>query len=110
MIRVAREVEHGAIDDDVREGIWKRHRFHGLHSKIIDGKRRRQGSGQSARVLNQIRISVHAEHLVPISQKVNEVPPGTASDVQDSHPGPDSAAQELVEKIDVDLAELLMKR
>ena len=63
-----------------------------------------------ARALDRLHVWVNGVNFVPFPQEVNEVSTGTASGVQDSHSGRDAAFQKLVEKIDVDLAKLLLER
>jgi hypothetical protein len=45
-----------------------------------------------------------------LPQKIDQVATGTASGIQYSHSGSDAAFQELIEKVDVDRAELFLER
>jgi len=64
---------------------------------------------EAAHALDGLRIRVRAEYRISFAEKINEVTSETAPRIQDDHPWLDAASQELVKKIDVDLAELLLK-
>jgi hypothetical protein len=85
MIVTAREVKHSAGEDEVGECVWKGHLFYGLHAEIVCGKSRREGCGEAARALNRVRVRIHAEYLIPLPEKVDQVAPGTAARIE--HPG-----------------------
>jgi hypothetical protein len=52
---------------------------------------------------------IGAEDLVPFAEEIDEIAAGAASGVEDSHAGHDVAAKDLIEEVDVDLAELLLE-
>jgi D-arabinose 1-dehydrogenase-like Zn-dependent alcohol dehydrogenase len=60
-------------------------------------------------MLDCIRIGVHAEDFVTLLKQVDKVAPAATSGVEDLHPWRDSTSKELVEKIDIDVAKLLVK-
>ena len=53
-------------------------------------------------------ILVDREDLATFAQQVNEVAPVSASGVKHAHAGLNVAAQDLIEDVDIDLAELLL--
>jgi hypothetical protein len=55
------------------------------------------------------RVSVATENLVAGAQRVHQIPALAAAGVEQPHAWADAAAQELIEEIDVDLAELVVK-
>ena len=55
-------------------------------------------------------IAVAAGDVVPFAQQVDEVAPAAAAGIDDPHAPGDPAAQELVEYVDVDVAELVVQR
>jgi hypothetical protein len=52
---------------------------------------------------------IGAEDLVAFAEEVDEIPPRAAAGVEDSHAGHDVVAENLIEEVDVDLAELLLE-
>ena len=62
---------------------------------------------------NCLRIGIDSEQLVPFfargTQKINQVPAGAAAGIEDAEAGGDAAAQDLVEQVYVNLAELFGK-
>jgi hypothetical protein len=105
VIVVTCEVEDGAADHYVGKMIREGHMFERLYSKIV----RRQRSGEAARGRNRLRIQIDAETFIPRGEKVVKVSPEPAARIEDFHAGPDTAAKELIEQIDIDLAELFSK-
>ena len=49
---------------------------------------------------------VDAEDVVAVPEEVDEIAPAAAAGIDDTHAGRDSSTQELIEEVDVDLAEL----
>ena len=103
-------MEDGVADDHVRAGIVERHMLDGFNSEIRLRKRGREPSREGADAIHSLRVRVDGINFVPLPQQVDEVSTGAAPCVQYSHSGRDAAFQKLVEKIDVDLAELLLER
>jgi len=85
------------------------HLFDGLHAEIVCGTSRREGCGEAARALNRVRVGVHAEYLIPLPEKIDQVAPRSAARIEQPHPRPDTTSEKLIEQVDVDLAELLLK-
>jgi hypothetical protein len=54
-------------------------------------------------------IFIDCEDLAAGAEEMNEVAAVAASGVEDGHAGFDVAAQDLIEEVNVDLAELLLK-
>ena len=102
-------MEHGATEHEVGERVWKGHCFDGFHPKVVRRESRREGCGEAARLLNRLRICIHAEYVVPLHEKVDQVPARSAARIEHAHPRPDPASKQLIEKVDVDLAALLLK-
>jgi len=109
MVVVASKMEHGTIEYHIGETVRERHSFDRFHPKIAGGQCGRQGRCKATRFLNGFLVGVHAEHFVTTSQKIDQVAAGTAAHIDHPHSRGDSPPQELVEDVDVDLAELLVK-
>ncbi len=107
---VARKMQDGVADHHIRERIIERHSLDGLDGKIRLRKRRRKPAGEGANALHRAHVRVNGVNFIPVPHEINNVSTGTAAGVQDSHSGRDAALQKLVEKIDVNLAELLLER
>ena len=55
-----------------------------------------------------LRVRVGAVDFVAFPEEVDEVPSAAAAGVDDTHSGRDAPLEELVEEVDVDLAELFL--
>ena len=106
---VAREVEHGAAEHDVGEGVWEGHGFDGLDAEVVGRERRCEQGGEGADALDGNRVFVYAEDFASLAQKIDEVAAEAAARVDDAHARGYVAAQKLIEEVDVDSAELLLK-
>lgn len=95
---VAGKVQHGARDHDVGAGLGERRVFNGFHAKI-------RFRCQRAHLRNRVRVQVVPEHIEPLAQQVDEVASATAAGVEHPPARGDAAAQQLVEEVDVDVAE-----
>ncbi len=84
--------------------------FDSFDSKIRIRKRGREHPGEGANAIHGLRVRVRGVNFVPFPQQVDEVSTRAASGVQYSHSSGDAAFQKLVEKINVDLAELFLER
>jgi hypothetical protein len=86
----------------------KWHFFDGAHSKIF---RRQPGSkrnSEQANVLNAFGIRVHCKHLAAFAKQVHQVSPISAPSVEHAHTLRDISAQDLIEHVNIDLAELVL--
>ena len=96
------EMQNGAADDEIGKGIRKGHPFDGFVTEVAcrnvprKAPNRRYGAG----------IGIDAKDLVAILKKVSQISAGAAAGVEDSRAGRNAAAEELIEEVDVDLAEL----
>jgi hypothetical protein len=105
----SRAKEDGAADDEV-EGIGGvGDRVEGFDAEVVGREVRGEGGGESAGLDDSFGILVGGEDLVALTKEIDEIASGAASGIEDSHAGHDVAAQDLVEEVDVDLAELLLE-
>ena len=81
----------------------------GSTRKLEAGKAGAQRSSQASNAFDGARIAVGAENFVACAQQIDEVAAGAAAGIQDSHARGDAAAQQLIEQIDVDRAELFLE-
>jgi len=99
------EMQNGAADHDVGKGIRKGHSFDGFVTEVIcwnvwgEAPNRRNGAG----------IGIDGKDLVCGVHKIDEVSAAAAAGVEDSHAGLNAAAKELIEEVDVDVAELFLE-
>lgn len=78
-------------------------------AKVFGRKSGAQRCGESAGLLDRGGVLIDGEDLVSLAQKIDEVAAGAAACVEDSHAGCDVFAEELIEDVDVDGAELRLK-
>ena len=78
--------------------------FHGRRSSEPQG--RIQRGDEPAHRINRGRIGVYRQHIEASAQEVRQVAPGAAARIEHPPPMVESAAKQLIEQIDVDLAEL----
>jgi hypothetical protein len=109
LLVVGREMQHGAADHRVREGIREGHALDRLGAKVGRRKLRGETRRQPLHGGNRIDIQVDRKHLVASSEQVDEVAPRTAARVEDPHRRRQASTQQLVEEVDVDLAKLRFK-
>ena len=108
MLVIPREVEHGGTDHHIGEPIGERHPLDGANLKILRRQPRLQRCGQTAHVVDSFGILIQREYLAPFAQQVDQVAPVAASGIEHAHAGRNVPAQNLIEDIDIDLAELLL--
>jgi hypothetical protein len=106
---VTGEVEDGAADDEVEGVVGVGDGLDGFDTEVFRREMRGEGGDESAGLRDGFGTLIGAEDLVAFAEEVDEIAAGTASGVEDSHAGHDVAAKELVEEVDVDLAELLVE-
>jgi hypothetical protein len=106
---VAGEVEDGAADDEVEGAVGVGDGLDGFDAKVFRGEMGGEGGGERAGLRDGFGTLIGAEDLVAFAEEIDEIAAGAASGVEDSHAGHDVAAQELVEEVDVDLADLLVE-
>ncbi len=80
-----------------------------LRAKVRLGGRWREARGKAAHGVDRARIGVHGGHVVAFAQEIDEVAAGAAAGVEHAHARRDAAAQQLIEEIDVDVAELIVE-
>ena len=100
------EVQDRAADDDVGERFGKRHAFDRLVTKVAGRQLRRECLRQALYRLDRRRVAVGSEDLIAGAQQKDDVAAAAASGIEDAHARPDSPAQQLIEQVDVDVAEL----
>jgi hypothetical protein len=57
-------------------------------------------------VLDRLRTLIHAPHVEARAHEEDEVPPRAAAGVEHFHAADDTAAKQLIEQVDVDVAKL----
>lgn len=62
---------------------------------------------QLANAINGSRVRVDSKYFAPHAHQVHEVAAASAAGIEHAHVRPDVAAHDLIEEIDVDVAELL---
>ena len=104
------KVQHGAADHRVQRGVRERQRIHLRHRKFSGGSR-----GASCAAIRRTRstarrVAVHRVDVEAGAQQPDQVAPAAAPGVQHRPHAVEAPAQQLVEQVDVDVAERLAQR
>ena len=102
-------MQDGACNHDIGRLVWKAERFDGLDAEIARGKPGRELRRERADLIHCGRIAISSRDVVAVSEQVDEVAPAAAAGVNDVHARGDTAAQQLIEQVDVDVAELFLQ-
>ena len=105
---IAGEVKYGVAEDDVGEGIGEGHLLDCAGLEIFGRQGGREHRGKLADVGDPFGVAIEGEDLAALAQQVDEVATVAAAGVEDPHAGLNIAAQNLIEDIDIDLAELFL--
>src|SRR5271165_289957 len=104
-------MQNRATQHQVGKGIRKGHVLDGFDSEVARWHSRTGQFAETPERRDGPRIGVSAEDIVSLlaghAEKIGQVAAVTAARVENSHAGLDAAPQELVEKVDIDLAKLL---
>ena len=85
--------------------VGKGARLDRLRAEVRLGEPRREAAHERAYAPDCSGIGIHGAQVIALLQEEDEVASAAATRVEDSHPWRDAAAQDLVEQVDVDLAE-----
>jgi hypothetical protein len=110
VVIVAGEVENCAAEDDVERCVGEGQVLDGFDAKVFCGEGWGERCGESSGLLNGCWVLVDGGDITAFAEKVDEVATRAAAGIEDSHAGGNVAADELVEEVDVDGAELLLER
>jgi len=102
---VAGEVEDGAEEDYVELGVGEGHGFDGFVAEVGGG----EVGGELAGGGDGGGVGIGGVDLVVFAEEVDEIAAVAAAGVEDVHSGSDSAAEDLIEEVDVDGAELVVE-
>ena len=103
---VAGEVQDGARDHRVHAAVGMRKPIERGDGKVGRRQLRREPRRRLLHQLNRGGILVHAEAGEAVLQEVDQVPAVAAAGVEHARAGVEPAAKNLIEEIDVDVAEL----
>ena len=108
MARIAREMQDGTRHDDVGVRVWKRRPLDRLDAEVERGsgdERRRHRADLGDRG----RIAVIAADVVALAEQIDKIAPAAATGIKDAHAASDASSQQLIENVDVDVAELVLQ-
>ena len=103
---VARKMQHGAADDDGGRPIRHRRPFNRLGAKVFWREGGRQPRGELAHGADGVGVLIDGVDVAASAQQIDEIAAPAAAGVEDTIAWRDAAAQQLIEQIDVDPAEL----
>src|SRR5580658_3651129 len=101
-------MQHRIADHHIREPVRESHLFDQRNLEVLRWKSGIERSRKPADMVNAPRIRVHCEDFAALARQVNEVPSVAASGVEHAHARGDVSAQNLIEDVNIDLAELLL--
>jgi hypothetical protein len=108
LLFVASEMDNRIANHDIGKLAWERHFLDEAHSEIV---RRQLGSERCCEltnVLNSRGIRVDCKHLAAFAKQVHQVSAISAPGVEHAHTLVDISAQDLIEYVNIDLAELFL--
>jgi hypothetical protein len=105
---VAREMEHGAADDRVGRLVRPWERLDRRLLNLIRGQGRIQRLRQLPHRANSGSIVIHGAHIEAVTQKEQQIASASAAGVEDAAAAIEPAAKQLIEKVDVYVAELAL--
>jgi hypothetical protein len=108
LLFVAREMENRITNHDVGEPGREGHRFNEANSEILRGQTGAERCRELAHVLNSLGVRVDCKHFATFTEQVNEVPAISATGVEHTHASIDISAEDLIEDVNIDLAELFL--
>ena len=109
LLIVAREMKHGIADDNISANASG----NGIRSiapnwKLLSGSPGPRDFEQIADVLNAVGISIQCEDVASLAQQMHEIAAVAASGIEHAHTRRNISAQNLIEDVDIDLAELFL--
>lgn len=105
---VAGEVKDGIAEDDVGEGVREWELLDDADLEVFRGKAVAEGCGKIADMGHTGGVGVESEDFAALPEEIDEVASVAAAGVEDAQAGGDVAAEDLVEDVDIDLAELFL--
>ncbi len=101
-------MENRVANHDIGKLGWERHFLDEADSEILRRQPGIERSSELANVVNSRGIRVDCKHLTAFAKQVNEVPAISASGVENARALVDVSAEDLIEYVDIDLAELIL--
>ncbi len=99
MAFVVGKMEDGTRDDEIERSIGEGHGLDGFAAEFFRGK-----TG------DPLGILIDGADVVALADEVTDVAAFAAAGVEDFHAGLDAAAEQLIDEVDVGVAELLLER
>ena len=99
-------MEDCAADDRTEVDIRERQFGQRSDDEVVSGQRGSELRGDGFDSTDLVRVHVDAEDLCSAAHQVMGVAASTASRIQHPHLRPDPSAEQLVEEVDIDIAEV----
>jgi hypothetical protein len=106
---VAGEVEDSAAEDEVEGGVGVGDGFDGFDAEVFSGKLGSEGGGEGASLCDGVGVLIGGEDLIAFAEEIDEIAAGATACVEHAHARVDVVAEDLIEEVDVDGAELLLE-
>ena len=101
-------MENRVADHYVGKVARKRHFFDGAHLEIVGRQPGSKRCSELTNVINPRGIRVHCKYFAAFAKQVHQVSAVAASGVEHAHSLRDISAQDLIEDVNIDLAELVL--
>ena len=109
LLVVSGKVQYGAADDDVREPVWKGQGLERFDAEVVGRESRREVAGNPPNLGYGLGIGIGPKNVESLLQKEGQIAPVSTPGVQNRVTVRDSATQQLVKDVDVDLPELTLE-
>jgi hypothetical protein len=106
---VTGEVEDGAAENQIEGGVWIGDGFDGFDAEVFSGKLGREGGGEGASLCDRVGVLIGREDLIAFAEEIDEIAAGATACVEHAHARVDVVAEDLIEEVDIDGAELLLE-
>lgn len=102
-------MQHCGTNHRIRKLIWERHALNRARQEALGPAMCIQLCGQLLHLRHRRRVRIHAVNVPALAQQIRQVSSLSASRIQDAHVRAQMPAQDLVEEVDIDVAELFFQ-
>lgn len=109
LVFVAGEVQDRGAEHGVERCVGERQVLNGGDAEVFSGQAGVQRLGESADVVDTRGIGIDGEDPDAFAEQMDEVATVAAAGIENAHGGGEIAAQDLIEDVDIDGAELFLE-
>ena len=101
-------MEYGVANHHIGKFAREWHFLNETHFEIFRGQLGSERCSELANVLDSLGVSVHCKYFAALAKQVHKVSAIAAAGVEHAHALVDISAEDLIEDVNVDLAELVL--